>query len=261
MNYDQKQHLETFRGVQAFLDSNAAAIPAAALTTQRSKLDAAVEQLSSQAAQQDTNRIEHGGSVATIDSLRAILLEQHMRPISKTAGALSPDVPAISELRMPRHKLGSQRLVNAARAMRDAAAPHADVFTQHGQAPDFLDRLGSAAQALETAVVARNEATRRRVGATQGVQAEVKLGRRAVQLIDAVVRPTLLGNPTLLAEWKNAKRVGRKPGRPRAAKPKQGNSTTVATVSTAPTAGTSQPEQPAAQPAVTTAGEAHVAAS
>ena len=204
--------------------------------------------------------------MAAKKALRKVLVEHHMRPIAKTARALSPDVPAISELQMPKHELGSQRLVNAARAMRDAAAPHGDVFIQHGQAPDFLDELGNAAKALEDAVVARKEANRRLVGATEGVQAAVQLGRRAVQLIDAVVRPALLDNPTLLAEWKNAKRVGKKTGRPRASKPKQdgstaGASTTAGGTSSSPTtAQPSRPEQPATPPTVTTAGEAHVTA-
>ena len=103
--------------------------------------------------------------------------------------------------------LEMSELASAAGAMAEAAEKWKDVFVQHGLPAEFIDQLKAAALALENARTAKTESNRRRVTATAAVADQVKRGRKAVRVLDAILRPRLAKDPELLAAWRSAKRV------------------------------------------------------
>jgi hypothetical protein len=212
MKASQTRILQSFRRVQGFLDANTTGLTTATFHTQRTLLDDIVTKLTGHAIEQDASVIDHRGGTQNLAALRTALLENHMRPIAQIARALLSNVETISVLRMPVRFVSTEQLVTAAAAMKQAAAPFAEVFIEHGRPQDFIERLGAAAVAVRQVVDDRFRAQGRRVGATVGVVSELTRGRRAVQLIDAVIRPVVRNDPQLFAEWKNAKRVTLKVG-------------------------------------------------
>ncbi|HKO15559.1 MAG TPA: hypothetical protein VJU87_04930 [Gemmatimonadaceae bacterium] len=173
-------------------------------------LDEVVEQLTAQGVEQDTAQIARRTTTVRIRSLRTTLLERHMRPVADLARALLPEAENVSDLRMPNPEIDAEGLLNAALSMAQAASVHSEAFIMHGQSADFVARLTKAADTLRAAVDERGRARGRGVGATKSLRKLVKQGRQAVNLIQAVLRPVLLDDPKLMAEWQNARRVERR---------------------------------------------------
>jgi hypothetical protein len=96
--------------------------------------------------------------------------------------------------------------------MADAAKVHEDVFKEVGLPDDFVEAMLSAAHGIAESIDERNQHAGRRNGATAGLKAEEARGRSMIRLIDAIVTPKLGSNDALLAQWKAARRVARKPG-------------------------------------------------
>lgn len=108
---------------------------------------------------------------------------------------------------MPRNARVNQKILAAAGAMAEATEKQKDVLLRHGLPPDLIERLRSGAAAVATAQNARTESSRRHVTATAAVNEQVKRGRRAVRLLNAILQPRLAKDPDLLAAWRSAKRV------------------------------------------------------
>jgi len=108
---------------------------------------------------------------------------------------------------MPTHRSVNQPLIASARAMAEAAGKAKDVFLQHGLAPDFIERMQEAATTLEGTRMARVESARRRVTATAAVKDQLKRGRKAVRLLNAILAPRLAKDPELVAAWESARRA------------------------------------------------------
>lgn len=79
--------------------------------------------------------------------------------------------------------------------MAAAAERERDVFLRHGRSQGFIEQLQSAAETLENARLAKTENNRRRVTATKSVRDQLKRGRKAVRLLNAVLMPTLRNQP------------------------------------------------------------------
>ena len=98
--------------------------------------------------------------------------------------------------------------------MADAASRQPQVFIDHALPVDFVQRLRDAAKALDSVLGARVEAARRRVLATNGLESQLKRGRRAVRLLNAIMAPKLAQDADRLAAWDNARKVNGVPGGP-----------------------------------------------
>jgi hypothetical protein len=68
-------------------------------------------------------------------------------------------------------------------------------------------QYSAAAAALDAARNAKVESNRRSLTATVTMKTQLKRGRKAVRLLDAILKPRLAGNPQLLAAWQSATRV------------------------------------------------------
>jgi hypothetical protein len=144
-------------------------------------------------------------------SLREALYGDHMLPISRVArevfGASGMDRAFV----MPHKRSVNQKLLAAAGVMAEAAEKEKDVFVKHGLPQDFIEQLTSCAAALETAQTAKVESGRRRVSATAALRDQLKRGRKAVRLLNAVLEPQLAKDPERLAAWRSAKHVPPQP--------------------------------------------------
>ena len=139
--------------------------------------------------------------------LRSTLYTDHMQPISRIARDVFGATGLDRAFRMPKNARVNQPLLAAAGAMAEAAAKEKDVFVKHGLPEDFLEQMNASATALNEARLARTESARRRVTATAALNEQLKRGRKAVRLLDAILKPRLAKDPELLAAWKSAKRV------------------------------------------------------
>jgi hypothetical protein len=222
MNANQRRTLEAFQRAQRFVATLPEPGPTPAegeptppggsatssLALGRTMLTQVVDRLTQLAVAQDftVRRVQE-------DTRRKVVLEAelrtlHMRPITQIARALLRDVAGIDQaLRLPKPGSPTSVLVHAAEGMAQAAEPHERVFVRHGLPSDFLARLRAAAGVVAGLVTSRAEQRGQRVGATAGMRDEIRRGRTAVEVLDAVVSVLLADEPRRLAEWRSVKRV------------------------------------------------------
>jgi hypothetical protein len=211
MKHRQSHVLETLRQVQVFLDANATAI-GPAFASSRRNLDDVVTQLTTYANAQEVGTISSRGETAKQRALRDALREDHMEPIAEVARQKLRDVPEFRALVMPPSNATSTQLIARATAMAEAAQAHEQVFKEIGLPDDFIASLRTLAAEVAQSIDDRKQHASKRSGATAGLDAEEKRGRGVLRLINALVVPRLRKSEALLAEWRSAKRVPRKPG-------------------------------------------------
>jgi hypothetical protein len=208
MDREARSALSSFQRVQEFL----AQLPTSSdapvtLGAQATELNEVIARLSSNSVDQ-----EAGSRFARVHTesqrrLRKALYAEHMQPISRVAREVFGASGMDRAFRMPHQTTVNQRLLAAAGAMAEAAQKEREVFVKHGLPEDFIEQLKACAAALETARDAKVQSRRRLVTATADVQEQVKRGKKAVRLLDAILRPRLAKDPELLAAWRSAKRV------------------------------------------------------
>jgi hypothetical protein len=198
--------LDSLQRVKEFLTQHPLADEPEALGAQAAELDDVLQRLSSEVVGQDAGIRFTRVHTERERVLARTLYSEHMQPISRIAR----DVFGLSGMdkafRLPRTKVPVS-IVAAALAMAEAAQKEKDVFLRHALAQDFIEQLKTAASALEENRTAKTESARRRTTATASVQDQLKRGRKAVRLLDAVLLPRLRKDPQLLAAWRSAKRV------------------------------------------------------
>ena len=207
MNTQQKQSIEAYQRVQAFLEEHPLP-PPATYAAPKDLLDDVVARLTTHSNEQTT-----GGRLLKAQdqrqrALARVLREQHLRPIAIIASAVLRDVPGIDKAtRMPAAMLTTTKLLAEAAAFRQAAAPYAEVFIRNGRPVDFLAQLDAAAADLHQAQVAKAKNQRQKVGARAGIQEQIVRGRQAVDMLSAIVTTSFAGNKDVLAKWRNSKRL------------------------------------------------------
>lgn len=202
--------LNTLQRVQRFMDTNASALGTLNTSGYRRILDDVVSTLSDHAVNQATSKRVGSAETAKQRVLRNALKLNAMRPIAAVANAQLKQVPEFGALKMPAANTTSVRLIAAAGAMHSAAATYETTFVDAGLPGDFLDRLATAAGALNTSLTNRGNTAGTQVGATQGLKAETSRGREAVRVLDSLIEPQLAGNTVLLVQWNSAKKFGGK---------------------------------------------------
>ena len=155
---------------------------------------------------------EAGGRFVRVHSeaqrrLRQVLYADHLLPIARVAREVFGASGLDRAFRAPHKRSINQTLLAAAGAMAEGTEKQREVFVKHGLPQDFIEQLKSCAAALEAARNATVESTRRRVTATAALQDQVKRGRRAVRLLNAVLEARLAKDPDVLAAWRSAKCV------------------------------------------------------
>ncbi|HEV3486839.1 MAG TPA: hypothetical protein VG106_15615 [Vicinamibacterales bacterium] len=208
MNSRQRRVLQSFRGVQGWFVANQQ-LPAStpALAAQLEALNGVVQRTTEYVARQQTQLAQSLLiSKDEIDRRREVLAI-HMAPIAKVARALRGIVPGIGVLTMPKTRLQTALLVREATALAHKAEIYKDVLVEQGLPADFIEQLTAAAESLKGSLDARRLARAARTSSTRGVESELVLGRRIVDIIDATMTRVLRNQPAKQTEWRHVKRV------------------------------------------------------
>jgi hypothetical protein len=208
MQAAQRQRIQSYRRVLDFLAMNAPPQPPANYAVQKQVLETVVEHLSDFTSEQVTGARLSKADSRRLAGLRRTLREHHLQPIARIARALLPDAIGIEKaLKMPTRGMSSVQLADEADGVRGAIEPYTQVFLENGEPADFMEQLALAAKTLREAVMGKARNIGRHVGAKAGLEQELKRGRRAVDLLDAIVTRAFRGNGVVLAKWRAAKRV------------------------------------------------------
>jgi hypothetical protein len=145
---------------------------------------------------------------ATDADQRRNAVRNAMRPISQVARTLRGQVFGISAIpTMPGKNADNEHLVIAANSMAQNATMLQSTLIDHGLAPDCIETLTAAAEALKSSIDARGSAKAKAIGARDGIRADLKEGVKLVSLLDAALSTLLKDDHVNFASWKNAKRV------------------------------------------------------
>jgi len=213
MNSQQERVLQSFRRVQGWFAANtqhtAADGPAStpALAAQLDALNGIVKRSTDHAAQQETQLAQSLLISKDEREQRREVLSHHMASIAKVARALRGTVPGIAVLSMPKGSIQSAALITAATVMARKAEIYQAVLVENGLPTDFVRQLEDAVAALKGSLDARGLARGARASATRGVESELALGRRVVDIMDVTLTRGLRLQPAKLAEWQHVKRV------------------------------------------------------
>ena len=212
MERKQKQVIDSYQRVQTFLDEHPAP-PPYDYSRPKLVLDEVVAQLGEHSSDQLYGRQLGQAERRRQDVLVRRLRDQHLRPIVTIARASFADQPGIEKaLRMPRTGLTIVGLLAAASAIRDAATQYEPSFVKNGRPADFLEQLSAAIEGVRKSEDLHARNVGRRVGAKAGLAQELRRGRKAVEMLDAIVRAAFEGNDVALAAWRAARRVRGIPG-------------------------------------------------
>jgi hypothetical protein len=217
MKQEQQRQLDSLRRVQDYLNVHAAELGSAVSAGVKQQLDDAIAQLDTFDNAQGSTKLELDGLISRRRALEVELRHKHMTPIAGFARARLQGVPDFAALTSAGRKLGPSRLVAAARAMATAAMPHLDALVSGGFPPDTITQLVAAADAVSSTMTERASTHVRRVGATKGIEEQLRRGREAVAVLRAVVGKQAAGDLVMLAGWRVAHRVTAKSGATRVA--------------------------------------------
>jgi len=208
----QKQLIESYQRVQAFLQANPAPAPAS-YGGPKDELDDVVAQLSGHSSEQVVGQRLSAAERRRQQSLCSKLREHHLRPIVAIARATMADWPGIEKaLLLPPKRLSVTKLVAESSAIKEAAAQYQPAFVKNGRPADFLEQLGAAIDAVNQSTMGRAQLVGRQVGAKAGIAQEARRGRYAVDMLDSIVRVAFERNDVVLRAWEVAKRVKGFPG-------------------------------------------------
>ena len=208
----QNAVLSALMRAQAFLLEYLAQLAGIDLTAIRKRLDDAIASFAAHAVDQNTSDRDTRGESAKQQQLRLQLSTDLMRPIAEIARHDLRTTPEFKALQMPRQRLGGPAFAASARGMAEAAALHKDTLIARGLPADFLEQFEAGVSQLEASVAGREKSRTRRIGATKGLLLQQQEGRSVLKVLDAVMGKALRGDPVLLAVWKGARAIHRRPG-------------------------------------------------
>lgn len=207
LRYKYKQVIEALERALAFLGWNPVP-PPASYGEPKVLLERVVARLREHAADQVAGVRLARAERKRQKELRKVLRELHLRPISLIAQASLRSAAGIEKaLRMPAPQLPVTKLLSEADAMRKAASLYEPVFVKCGRPKDFLAQLDRAMGDLRKAFLGTAAQQGTRAGASAGIVQELKEGRSAIQMLDAIVSTSFAGNPDVLTRWRIAKRI------------------------------------------------------
>jgi len=219
MEKQQGNMLNALENTRRFLSDHAEKLGTVITPAVRQKLDDVIAELSSTATAQDQYTRDRRGAFAVQEASRTALVREHMGPIAKIAKLELPHVPEMMKLSLPDKRLSVQQLGAHADGMAEAARPHASVFINAGRKPDFVERLGIAADRMRAAAIDGAQGRVRITTATSGLRQKLSRARKVVHVLDAFVKEAAGSDKALMDGWKIAQRVVKSGGGSRSAAP------------------------------------------
>ncbi len=214
MKADQKQNLESFVRVSAFVDANPVSGPLT-YAGPREILQQVIQRLREHAGAQLAGRDLSRGEVRRQQQLVQRLIDRHVRPIVAIARGQfesDSDIRMAATIRMPRGKPGVTKVIQTCDGLFEAARPFAPTLIAHGLPADFLAQFTEARNALESSLGGRETLVNAHIAARAALAAELRRGRAAVRRIDSVVRASFGEEPVVMTAWRAASRVRLLPG-------------------------------------------------
>jgi hypothetical protein len=197
------QVLAALRQAQNFLDANQASLGGINATGARKTLDETIDKIAGLAETQDSHRILVTGQRASEIRLSAELRRRFLRPIVEIARAKLPEQAELTNVTLP-NAGNSTKMVSRARGLGDAVEPFKQTFIDAGLPADFVEQLRTASAAVVAAILAKGEHRSNRMGATDGLGKEVAAARKAVRMLDSLVKAQLATKEPLLTTWRGA---------------------------------------------------------
>ncbi|MDX6614349.1 MAG: hypothetical protein QOD75_3535 [Blastocatellia bacterium] len=211
MRDTERRRRDTFVRVQGFGNEHVADFPAGGVAAQLfTSLTATINQLDGHAASQSSNDgIARQGTTTKSQARQA--LREDLEAISRTARAMSDDVPGLDDkFRLPRVDNDST-LLNSARAFAGDAAPLSAQFIAHELPADFLATLNANINAFQTSVDTQASGVGQRITAGTAIDEAIETGMAIVRKLDALVKNKYAHNRAILAEWTSASHTERGP--------------------------------------------------
>lgn len=157
----------------------------------------------------------HGAArqgTTTRSQARDALIEA-LEALSRTARAMSDEIPGIeNKFRLPRDN-NDQNLLSAARAAATDALPLKANFIAHELSLDFLEELEDDIATMEAAISSQAGGVGDHVAASAAMDDAFARGTDRQRKLDAIMRNKYANNPAVLAEWTAACHVERAPRR------------------------------------------------
>jgi hypothetical protein len=212
MNYRQERMLEAMQSMANKINEKTELAPFLETTAYKS-LEGAIADLSTHASTQQAGTMGSRGETQRSRSLRRALRAIHLEPIVAAARLCTPQNPEFASIQMPRARLRVQSLMAATQAIIDQAHANETALVAAGLAPSFLTEIDAAMQNLRASLAGRAQYGTSRNGATEGLSLTVRRAAHVIKIVNAQVTK-LIGTDDgpLLAEWKSATHIGRKPG-------------------------------------------------
>ena len=188
-----------------------------------------------------TTRAMKTGEAANRRVLRRALWVNHMQQLAAVARAELRQVPKFESLLLPQVNMATPKLVQWARTMAAVANEHAEVFVTHGLPAEFVAQLLAAADALEASFQTQVVNGRETAGARAQVASSRSRAQYVIRVLNAQIEKALVDDPSLLAQWRHAKRVGvrgAQVGAEEQVSPPAGQTATVQSAGTGALAGT-----------------------
>lgn len=204
----QTHETDTYQRVKNFGIAHAADLSATSVGGQQlAKVTAAVPQAKSQAVDQKSAAGDRTQATLTKAQIHPDLYGQ-LHDISENAHSLADlGVTGLdAKFRMPRSG-GHGALLTAARQFLKDATPLKDKFIGLNLPTDFLDTLDKTIMNFENAQDDQAGGLAGQASATVGLAGTDSAARKALRVLDRIVRNTYKNNPTVLAEWTVASHI------------------------------------------------------
>jgi hypothetical protein len=179
--------------------------------------------------------VVHSGAVQRREIAKA--LRQKLREVADTAKGLDDETyPGVAaQFRMPRSRT-YQALLAAGRAfVSDVGAVKAG-FVEEGLPADFDEQLADVVASFAAATGVRDAGLAEQIGGTAAVDAKASVVRKIIRKLRPLMNNLLKNDPALLAAWKAASHIRRRPVSESAASGGGGSPPSLAAVVTGPSA-------------------------
>lgn len=150
-----------------------------------------------------------GGQAVEQKSVLIAAIRRKMKEYSAAARALNFDDAGFRRLfRLPNDD-GVQKLIAGGREFVEEATTHQAQFARFGITRNDIDALSADLDDLGVAAAAKLGAGAKTVGATAGVDDEIRRGMDAEVFLDALIKIVYRNNAAKLGAWKSARHVRR----------------------------------------------------
>lgn len=210
MDERQQQTAHVFNGALEYLERYPITPEPPLMTGKRRQL---AESLARIAANADVQRNLDPRLLDNVEGRRKALRSKRMIPLRKLAtGQLKFAPGAERALAVPHARASARVVAAAALRMADALMPHSRLLAAAGVTRDFLREMRHEARRLALAAKQSAETRRRRSEATAAIASELKKGLAILAVLEGMV---MLHAPQSMEQWKLARSVPKKVGRPR----------------------------------------------